>query len=85
MISAELQTAVESIGPKLEALAGDLGQNPGDVLCALVDQKQKELALGKLDEMVEQAEASGFAPIASIDEYFAEVKAEAHRRNAHRL
>lgn len=84
-MNTELQTAVESIEPKLEALADVLGKNPGDVLCDLVDQKRKELALSKLDGIVAEAEASGFREITDIPSYFNEVKEEARRRNAHRL
>ena len=45
----------------------------------------RQEARKQLDQMVTEAEASGFEEITDITQYFEGIKDEARRRNAHRL
>jgi predicted transcriptional regulator len=67
MVSEELQIAVETLEPKLEEIARNLGQTPEVVLRSALE-RYEDAQLEALDKIVAHAEASGFETIENTQE-----------------
>lgn len=76
-MTAALQSELKAVEPALEELARNLGQSPEEVLRSAIEAKKKEWALGKLDEAVAEARASGFTPY-NPETFLDEVKERAN-------
>jgi len=67
MVSEELQITVETLEPKLEEIARNLGQTPEVVLRSALE-RYENAQLEALDKIVAHAEASGFETIENTQE-----------------
>lgn len=80
MVVKALHAVIEELAPRIGELAQRSDQTPEEFLYDVIEEKRKELARKKLDEVVADAVASGFRevkdPVADL-EY---LKSEARRR-----
>lgn len=81
MANEALHSAVDEMSPQIKELAENLGQSPEGFLRVVVErERRKQVALSKLDQVVSEAEASGFHQIDDFDEDLEELKTEARQR-----